>query len=98
MKYPNLRWILFCYNVRLEEIAAKLAMSVPSLSRRMTGLADFLPHERERIGEFLDVKTDFLFREPQLPHGTRPPRSAIFARLHWEGEDGAHISEHTTAV
>jgi hypothetical protein len=25
MKYPNLRWILFCYNVRLEELAAKLA-------------------------------------------------------------------------
>lgn len=71
MRFPNLSWALAFGRIPQYRLAAVLVMSEASLSRRLAGRADFLPHEKRRIAEYLAYREDWLFREENPPASAR---------------------------
>lgn len=83
MKYPNLAWMLSYHGIQQYRLAEALKVSEAMLCRKLAGRADFAPHEKERVAEFLGYTSAFLFAE-MLPHPsvrTRPiqPQSTAIA-------------------
>lgn len=78
MRYPNLNWALGYTGVAQYRLASVLAISESCLSRRLAGRAEFAPHEKQRIGEYLGFRVEWLFAQETPPASARlgsPERS-----------------------
>lgn len=73
MRFFNLSWALSFLRVPRYRLAALLAISEATLSRKLSGRVEFLPHEKARIAEHLRFKPEWLFLEVSLPRDARLP-------------------------
>ena len=71
MKYPNLKVALSQKRIPQFVLAQLLRMSEGTFSLRMNGRAEFAPHEKTRIAEFLGFDADWLFTEAYIPASAR---------------------------
>jgi hypothetical protein len=76
VKFPNLKLAMGERRVTQFMLADLLRMSDASFSRRLTGRAFFAPHEKRRIGEYLQLDPEWLFTEARIPSTARLHRSA----------------------
>ena len=75
MRFANLEWLLAQRRIARYQLASLLRTSEGSISRKLSGRSEFLPHERTRVSEFLGYQQSWLFQE------TVPPDNARLERL-----------------
>jgi hypothetical protein len=78
MKFINLLWALNYKRIPHFQVAGILKITLAMFSMKMTGRAEFAPHERARISEFLAFDQAWLFEEFSPPQSAwvRPDRPA----------------------
>lgn len=63
MIYPLLFGTMRKRRLTQFDLASKLGLSEPTISKKLAGKLDFAPHERSRLAEFLGKSPRFLFME-----------------------------------
>jgi transcriptional regulator with XRE-family HTH domain len=71
MRFVNFRIAVAERRLAQYELAALLRMSDATFSRKLSGRAEFLPHERQCLAEFLGFDAAWLFAEITPPASAR---------------------------
>jgi hypothetical protein len=74
MVFINLEWVLGLRRIRRFEIAQLLKISEGALCNRLTGKTEFLPHEKQRVAEYVGFQPEWLFAQLTPPHSARITR------------------------